>query len=407
MLSINGEKKKVAGIIVECNPFHKGHIRLIKECRKHADIIVAVMSGNFVQRGEPAVYDKEKRTRDLISHGVDLVIELPLYASLSSARYFADSAVRILDELKFIDYLVFGSKIADIDRLSELAVLADGTLSLRSGAHPTSDCACFATTSDFNRIVKRSLREGKSYAKAMGLAYGTDLSPNDILAVEYLKSLNELKSKIRPIAIERKNDLPTASELRSKMKKKITCDDFSSILNYKLLYAKATACDKKENILDDIYLMTTDMRNAILKTSDIDMSFEERARSLNTKNRTLANIKRLFFNVIFDIKKEDMKNSGLAVENSPLDCFPPTKTKENSRVKNISYIHILGVNENGKSLLKYIKIPFLMSFAPASYRTFIEKYKNNPAVKKNKSGGFTLAPIINKTIFADKLLRQI
>ena len=405
MLSINGEKRKVAGIIVECNPFHKGHIRLIKECRKHADIIVAVMSGNFVQRGEPAVYDKEKRTRDLISHGVDLVIELPLYASLSSARYFADSAVRILDELKFIDYLVFGSKIADIDRLSGLAVLAPTSES--SYIAPTSDCACFATTSDFNRIVKRSLKEGKSYAKAMGLAYGADLSPNDILAVEYLKSLNELKSKIRPIAIERKNDLPTASELRSKMKKKITCDDFSSILNYKLLYAKTTACNKKENILDDIYLMTTDMRNAILKTSDINMSFEERARSLNTKNRTLANIKRLFFNIIFDIKKEDMKNSGLAVENSPLDCFPPTKTKENSRVKNISYIHILGVKENSKSLLKYIKIPFLMSFAPASYRAFIEKYKNNPAVKKNKSGGFTLAPIINKTIFADKLLSQI
>ncbi len=218
MLSINGEKKKVAGIIVECNPFHKGHIRLIKECRKHAGIIVAVMSGNFVQRGEPAVYDKEKRTRDLISHGVDLVIELPLYASLSSARYFADSAVRILDELKFIDYLVFGSKIADIDRLSGLAVLAPTSES--SYIAPTSDCACFATTSDFNRIVKRSLKEGKSYAKAMGLAYGADLSPNDILAVEYLKSLNELKSKIRPIAIERKNDLPTASELRSKMKKK-------------------------------------------------------------------------------------------------------------------------------------------------------------------------------------------
>ena len=109
--SVNGEKKKVAGIIVECNPFHKGHIRLIKECKKNADIIIAVMSGNFVQRGEPAVYSKEKRTKDLLAAGVDLVIEMPLFATLSSARYFARAAVSILDSLGFVDFIMFGSKI--------------------------------------------------------------------------------------------------------------------------------------------------------------------------------------------------------------------------------------------------------------------------------------------------------
>ena len=121
MININGKNKKVIGFICECNPFHKGHKRLINEAKKYGDYIVAVMSGNYVQRGEPAVYDKYRRTEELIKNGVDLIIELPVEFVMSSAKYFASAGVSILNSLGFVDYMIFGSQIGDINELKNLA----------------------------------------------------------------------------------------------------------------------------------------------------------------------------------------------------------------------------------------------------------------------------------------------
>lgn len=381
MISINGENKKVSGIIVECNPFHKGHLRLIKECKKNSDIIIAVMSGNFVQRGEPAVYDKCKRAEELIKNGVDIVIELPIEYVMSSAKYFAYAGVNILDKLGFVDFIVFGSKVASIEKLREYVHLMDGDSYNESLYDSIND-----------KLIKENLKKGKSYAAAVGEIYHTKLTSNDILAIEYIRSLKELKSNIIPITIERKEDLPTASFLREKIKKKITSNDFSYILNYKLLHAKNKLESEKKNILDDIYLMNKDLRNAMLKEANKAMTFDERAQSLNTKNRTLANIKRIFFNIIFDIRKEDVIFGKQNID-----------TTNKKKVKKLEYIHIIDISTKGKQLLKYIKPPILMSYAPKSYKNYVEKYKNYTAVKKNKKGEIILSPILQKNIFASEL----
>lgn len=406
MIKHDEKNLKVAGIIVECNPFHKGHKRLIKECKKYADVVVAVMSGNFVQRGEPAVYDKDKRVKDLLKNGVDMVIELPLIYVLSSAKYFAKAGVSILDSLGFIDYIVFGAKIVDVKRLKGLAELTH-TKELAKLSHTKGDIELTSTDQE----IRKNLKMGKSYAKAVGDAMGCELTSNDILAIEYIGAIDELESKIVPIAIERKDDLPTASELRAKIKKKVTTNDFTEILNYKILYAKTMADGKDKNILDDIYLMTCDMRNAIMKTADKWISFDDRAKLLNTKNRTLAYIKRVFFNIIFGIKKAGSHSLPIREMSShgSLQGFiryaQSFTTWEVEDVKSMAII-ILGVKDESKWILKNIKVPFLMSFAPSSYRSFIKKYENSKVVKKNGSGGFVLAPMIKKTILADMLYKR-
>ena len=373
MVNIDGENKKVVGIIVECNPFHKGHARLIKECKKHGDFIVAVMSGNFV-------YDKYKRTKDLLKSGVDLVIELPVEYVMSSAKYFAYASVKILNDLGFVDYIMFGTKIGDIDELKKLA-----SIDIEGGS--------------YNSTIQELLKKGKSYAAAIGEVLGKKLSSNDILAIEYIRALKEIKSKIEPLTIKRKNDLPTASELREKIKKKITCDSFSNILNYKLLLAKNIKENAGESILSDIYLMTNDMENAILnsvsgKKDMKNLSFTERAMKLKTKNLTLAYIKRLFFNIIFDIRKNDV------VVNGNSDGF--LHTKEKTKVKNLYLLRILGFKKKSSEILKKIKTPALMSYSSTSYKSFVSKY-NKKVVRQNKKGEFILSPILQKNIFANDL----
>lgn len=400
MVNIDGENKKAVGIIVECNPFHKGHARLIKECKKHGDFIVAVMSGNFVQRGEPAVYNKYKRTKDLLKSGVDLVIELPVEYVMSSAKYFAYASVKILTDLGFVDYIMFGSKIGDIDELKKLASIDIEGDSYNSPVQVKGSYNSPIRVKGLpNSPVQKLLKEGKSYAAALGEILGKKLSPNDILAIEYIRALNEIKSKIEPLTIKRKNDLPTASELREKIKKKITCDSFSNILNYKLLFAKNTKENAGESILSDIYLMTNDMENAILnsvsgKKDMKNLSFTERAMKLKTKNLTLAYIKRLFFNIVFDIRKKDV------VVNGNSDVF--LHTKEKTKVKNLDLLRILGFKKKSSEILKKIKTPALMSYSTTSYKNFVNKYKKK-VIRQNKKGEFILSPILQKNIFANDL----
>ena len=380
MIRVDGENKKVVGFICECNPFHKGHKRLINEAKKYGDYIVAVMSGNYVQRGEPAVYDKYKRAEELIKNGVDLIIELPVEFVMSSAKYFASAGVSILNSLGFVDYMIFGSQIGDIDELKKLA-----SIDIEGGS--------------YNSPVQELLKEGKSYAAAIGEVLGKKLSSNDILAIEYIRALNEIKSKIEPLTIERKSDLPTASELRERIKKKITCDSYSEILNYKLLLAKNLKENVGKSILSDIYLMTSDMENAILnkfsnKGVKKDLSFTERAMNLKTKNVTLAYIKRLFFNIIFDIRKNDVVLKSGSSKLLHLD--------EETRIKKIECIRVLGFKKKSSDLLKKIKTPILMSYSIASYKTFVNKYKVK-AIKQNKKGEFILSPILQKNVFANDL----
>lgn len=350
------EGKKVVGIICECNPFHQGHRRLINAAKKEGDIIIAIMSGNFVQRGEPAVYDKYSRASILLKSSVSMVIELPVEFTLSSAKYFALSAVKILNKLEFVDTLIFGSMINDVKKLSSFADIN--------------------IESENNDMVKSMLKNGSSYSKSLSTIYDKKLSPNDILAVEYISAIKKLKSHIKPISIKRVNDIPTASELRKKLPKKIHNDNFSEIINYKILLCKNNLLD-----ISNTYLMTNDFYNSLMKLPDKKMSFEKITKSLKTKNRTLANIKRVLLNIVLGINKKDIPN---------IKSYP-------------NYIRILAVKKSFLQYLKNISIPYLMSFAPSSYKAYVKNFPKSKIIKINKNGEFILSPSIKNNIFANNL----
>ncbi|MBP5167342.1 MAG: nucleotidyltransferase family protein [Oscillospiraceae bacterium] len=195
----------IIGIAAEYNPFHKGHeyhIRRAKELCGGDAAAVCVMSGNFVQRGEAAAYEKHVRAKAAVECGADLVLELPVPYALSSAERFASASAAILDSLGCVDAMAFGSESGDAALLDETAEL------LLTGAADAE--------------IKGKLAEGMSYAAAVqraaesisGKALPLLRERNDILAVEYIKALKRLGSDIRPLPIKRSGAFPAASELR-------------------------------------------------------------------------------------------------------------------------------------------------------------------------------------------------
>ena len=170
---------QICGVICEYNPFHNGHRRQLSQIRDilGPDVgIVCLMSGNFVQRGAPAVFDKTVRARAAVECGASLVLELPVTAALSSAEGFARCGVEILDRLGAVDTLCFGSETGDTDALVRAA-----------------EAMC---SPEFTQALRTALDEGRSYPAARQLALervsgdGALLTaPNDILAAEYCKAL--------------------------------------------------------------------------------------------------------------------------------------------------------------------------------------------------------------------------
>ena len=203
----------VAAVVCEYNPFHNGHNKQFQQIRRafgEDTAIVCIMSGNFVQRGEPAIFPKMVRARAAVECGASLVLELPVTCALSSAEGFARGAVEILNRLGVVDCLCFGSETGDTETLLETARL------LRSPA--------------FSDRLKLELRERDSFAAARCralAALGADTSclerPNDILAVEYCKALLQTGSALRPVSFRRQGDYhagvparenPSATSLR-------------------------------------------------------------------------------------------------------------------------------------------------------------------------------------------------
>jgi len=185
---------KTVGIICEYNPFHlghAGHIEKTKQALGEDVAVICVMSGNFVQRGDFAIFNKHARAEMAIRGGVDLVIELPAPYSLQSAEHFADAGVHILDKLRICDFLSFGSESGD---LSILCDFADAI-----------------SSEDAQSMIKIWLDKGVSYAMAQQKAADAIIgekaevfnTPNNVLGIEYIKAINSVKSKIRPFTIQR------------------------------------------------------------------------------------------------------------------------------------------------------------------------------------------------------------
>ncbi len=177
--------ENVVGLVVEYNPFHNGHLHHINEINKlfQNNIKIAVMSGDFVQRGEPSLINKIEKTKIALSQGLDIVVELPVFYSTQSAELFARGAIGTLDKL-FCNKLVFGSENNDIQKLMAIKYETD--------------------SKEFQEKIKSFLKEGLSYPNAFSNAINNlNLKSNDILGLEYLRSLDFFNSKIVPYTIKR------------------------------------------------------------------------------------------------------------------------------------------------------------------------------------------------------------
>ena len=190
---------KVVGIIAEYNPFHKGHQFHLSRAREltGADYVIVVMSGNYVQRGTPAMFDKYTRAEAALRNGADLVLELPVSAATGSAEYFASGAVKMLADTGIVTDLCFGSECGSLMDLQKLAdILAD-------------------EPEKYQILLRKYLKEGMSFPAARAHAvkdYAPDLAsdlldtPNNLLGLEYLKALKRLHSTILPYTIQREGN---------------------------------------------------------------------------------------------------------------------------------------------------------------------------------------------------------
>ena len=338
----------VSAIISEYNPFHNGHAYHIEETRKSgATHIVAIMSGNFVQRGDFAIISKHERVKMALSSGVDLVIEIPVVWSIASAEFFASAAVKIADSLGLVDTLSFGSEIADINALKEAAEILN--------------------KNDIKLTISKELKKGISYPKArenvVKYKFGNELSnilksPNNILAIEYIKSLNKIKSNIKPLAIKRfgtnhdekysNGCFSSASYLRQliynnenysslvpKAVFKIINENIKSQKAPANIYSMQTAILAKlrtmeKNELKNICDVSEGLENRIFNSIKLSTSLDELYFLIKTKRYTLSRIQRIILCAFLGITKADLHSS------------PP-------------YIRVLGFNNNGKQLLKKLK----------------------------------------------------
>lgn len=320
---------KTVGVIAEYNPFHNGHKYQLQKAREltGADVCIVVMSGDFVQRGTPALIDKYARTKMALQNGADLVFELPSYYSLSSAENFAAGAVALLDRLGVVNCLCFGSESGNISVLRAFA----GVLSEESPA--------------FGDALRKNLRDGLSYPTARNnalafiypeLADHIDAlnSPNNILGIEYLKALSRRNSTIRPYTHMRTGSdyhdtrlielNSSATAIRHSLEQtdnllligsKVPSNvfqileehfhvnypvyeqDLSLLLKYKLLRYEVSG-------YTDFIDVTPDLSDKIQKNLEAFTSFKEFCDLLKSKDLTYTRISRCLLHILLDMKKD-------------------------------------------------------------------------------------------------------
>lgn len=319
---------KTAAIICEYNPFHNGHEYHIKKTKEltGADHIIALMSGNYVQRGTPAIMEKKTRARSALLCGADLVIELPLFAACGSAPDFAMGAVSLLHKIGIIDYLSFGSECQDINKLKTISsFLIEHEEEIELG-------------------TKEWMKMGYSYPKAKE-SYLTkhfddpsliDIlkEPNNILGIEYLKALLRLNSSITPVCIKRTGSdhhmqklLPSISSATS-IRSAIERGDIDALFSrvpvslhdlYKTHYKKDfPVCTNDFSLLLQAALssykdltqiggISEDFRDRILKLNRVDRSFEQLINACKSKNITWSKTSRHLLHILLGITEEQLR----------------------------------------------------------------------------------------------------
>lgn len=389
---ITGVSMKVTGIIAEYNPFHNGHFYQLEKIKKETDTdyLVVVLSGDFVQRGVPAIVDKYARTKMALACGADLVIELPALWATASAEYFAAAGIACLDHLGVVNQVCFGAECPDLKLLSHLAdILTKEPLSYRQKLVSLLKeglpfpAARMESISDYLSKDSSTLFPTEEIRSALG-------SPNNILAIEYLKELKKRESSIAPYPILRNGNgyhdteltplasatairrllvsqpnhphgkIPVSDDTKEQllfaMPKKacmilldymkefplINEDDFSSMLKYKLLSA---APDGFEYYAD----CNRDLSNRMKGNLYQFRSFSGFCEQLKSKETTYSRFSRILLHILLNIYQKDYE---LGRE---LDYIP--------------YLRVLGFRKAAALLLGQIKtkskLPLLTKMANA------------------------------------------
>ena len=319
---------KILGIISEYNPFHNGHKYHIEKSKEltGADTVVAVMSGSFVQRGEPAFADKWLRAQTAVMSGADLVIENPFVYACNSAQVFAEGAVNILDGLGCVDFISFGSEAGDIDRLLPFA----------------------SETDEFKDRLHQALEQGMPYAKAVSFAYndseGIMTGPNNILGIEYIKALDKINSHISPVTIKRSDRgyhsdeiagvFASASKIRSMAAKG---EDFSEFVPY--------AYKGYIGGLDYFSIMSHIISLSAEEIDKLPSAGEGLGNRIKSQMRKSGSINSLINNIRGSRYTKSRISRILCQMITGCSSMPTNKY----------YARILGFNSRGAELLKHIK----------------------------------------------------
>jgi len=347
---------KVLGIIAEYNPFHKGHLYHLTESKllSEADVCVAVMSGNFVQRGEAAMLSKWERAAAAVGCGIDLALELPFIYACNNAELFARGAVRILNGLNCVDYISFGSESGDLTELTGAAR------------------AITSETENFKKSLKEHLDRGVSFPRARALAvmdiFGEETSallesPNNILAAEYLKQLSLTDSQIVPLTVKRKGhgdnsleldgEFAGAAAIRRRLAETESAEtigdyvpgecfefikkyniDINKMINTLFLLISAKIFTENEGELGKILSAGEGLESKLLKEIRGCDSLEALISRVKSKRYTRTRIQRLLIHTLFGLNSEEfweIEKTGLI------------------------YTRVLAFNEKGAALLKKIK----------------------------------------------------
>ena len=330
---------KTLGIITEYNPFHKGHAYMIEEAKRKAgaDRVVVVMSGSFVQRGEPAIFDKWTRTEAALKNGVDMVLELPVLFAASKAETFARAAVRILEESGIVDVLCFGSESGDLHSLQEAAKLMTNE------------------TEEFQRLLKEQLDEGLSYpaARAKALETVSQINseilsrPNHILALEYLKALDYYSCSMEPMTIKREGDYNSPS----------LTDGYASAAAIR----KALAEDRSTEAMTQLPENTHDLYNKALSLGTAPVFWEELAPALHYKLRTTsAEELREIAEVTEGLENRILHSIDTCYEMRNIIDFIKTKRYTRTKIQRILLHILLDIKEKEVSyFLNLPKMPYI------------------------------------------------
>lgn len=364
---------KAVGLVTEYNPFHNGHLYHLNKAMEltGADISVAVMSGDFVQRGEPAVLDKYTRTSMALNSGVNLVVELPVNYAVSSAESFAAGALKVLDYVK-ADSIAFGSESGDIERLSKLAhILCDNEDTLyKEISKYTANGISYAAA---RQKVVEKLTDKDTAALLT--------SSNNILAVEYLKAIIKNNYAIKPYTVQRQGDSYNDTDIRSEyasataLRENLKADNISEYIPVKagLILSSNTnyiypdditealftrlldlffASNYDKNVFIEIVMQYPDVSKEIagrLYKSAMDMitrtvpqgaeskdngvfSFGSLCEHIKTKEVPLSRIKRALVRITLGLDKKHME-----------------------KYANEPYIRVLGFDKKGQEYLSYIR----------------------------------------------------